>query len=67
MILGSMDPVGQLLDQITETLPEDRRALRRLKTRLAAEVHAPLIRNDALLGRYRQEVAHGLRQADARV
>ncbi|MBI4003525.1 MAG: tRNA uridine(34) 5-carboxymethylaminomethyl modification radical SAM/GNAT enzyme Elp3 [Candidatus Omnitrophica bacterium] len=48
-------------------LPEDRRALRKLKTRVAAEAHAPLIRNDALLGRYRHEVARGQRPADARV
>jgi len=67
MILATMDPVGQLLDQITETLPEDRRALRKLKTRIAAQTHTPLIRNDALLGRYRHEVAHGQRPADERL
>ncbi|MDP3703046.1 MAG: tRNA uridine(34) 5-carboxymethylaminomethyl modification radical SAM/GNAT enzyme Elp3 [Candidatus Omnitrophota bacterium] len=62
-----MDTIGQLLDRITETLPTDRRALRRLKTRIAAESRSPLIRNDALLTRYRQEVAHGLRQPDERL
>ena len=62
-----MDPVGQLLDQITDTLPEDRRALRKLKTRIAAESRGRLIRNDALLGRYRQEIADGLRRPDERL
>ena len=65
--VGIMDPVGQLLNQITDTLPEDRRTLRRLKTRIAAQGKSPLIRNDALLDRYRREVAHGLRRADERV
>ena len=62
-----MDAVGQLLNHIADTLPTDRRALRKLKTRIAAQTHAPLIRNDALLGRYRDEVARGLRASDARV
>src|SRR3989338_6559129 len=62
-----MDAVGQLPDQIADTLPADRRALRKLKTHIAAESRSPLIRNDALLTRYRQEIAHGLRQPDERV
>ena len=62
-----MDAVGILLDQITETLPEDRRALRRLKTRIAAEGASPLIRNDALLDRYRRDVAQGVRRPQERV
>jgi elongator complex protein 3 len=65
--MATMDAVGQLLNQIADTLPEDRRALRQLKTRVAAEARVPLIRNDALLGRYREEVARGLRTSDARV
>lgn len=59
-----MDAVGQLLNHIAETLPADRRALRQLKTRIAAQTHTALIRNDALLGRYRDEVARGLRPSD---
>src|SRR3989338_10590606 len=62
-----MDAVGQLPDQIADTLPADRRALRKLKTHIAAESRSSLIRNDALLTRYRQQVADGLRQPDARV
>ena len=56
-----MDAVGTLLDQITSTLPEDPRALRRLKIHVATLSGQPLIRNDALLRRYRQEVTRGLR------
>jgi len=62
-----MDAVGLLLDQITATLPRDRRYLRRLKTGVAAASHQPLIRNDALLARYRTEVAGGLRSPSAEV
>ncbi|MBI4342136.1 MAG: tRNA uridine(34) 5-carboxymethylaminomethyl modification radical SAM/GNAT enzyme Elp3 [Candidatus Omnitrophica bacterium] len=64
---GDMDPVGTLLNRIADTLPEDRAALRRLKTRVASESGAPLIRNDALLDRYRAEVAAGRRPLDARL
>src|SRR3989338_8366648 len=66
-MMTTMDAVGQLLDQITDTLPEDRRALRKLKTRIAAESRGRLIRNDALLSRYRQEIADGLRRPDERL
>ncbi len=62
-----MDAIGLLLEQIAETLPYDRAHLRTLKTRIAAQTKAPLIRNDALLSRYRQELAEGVRQRDARV
>ena len=62
-----MDAVGLLLDQIAETLPEDRTQLRRLKNRVAAAAKAPLIRNDALLTRYRTEVAQGRRQPNSRL
>ena len=61
------DAVGTLLEEIAATLPESRAALRRLKTRVASEAGTPLIRNDALLTRYRDEVAQGRRLADPRV
>ena len=60
-IIIGMDPVAVLLDQITETLPQDRRSLRKLKTSLAARLKTSLIRNDALLARYRLDVDMGLR------
>jgi elongator complex protein 3 len=59
-----MDPVGLLLDQIARTLPLDRRQLRKLKTRVASETSQPLIRNDALIIRYKAELASGLRLPD---
>ena len=62
-----MDPVGVLLDQITDTLPCNRAELRRLKTQVAVQAHRPLIRNDALLERYRLEVAQGRRTPNARL
>ena len=62
-----MDAVGTLLDRIADTHPEDRAALRRLKIRIASEAGAPLIRNDALLQRYRMEVAEGLRAPDTQL
>ena len=62
-----MDAVGALLAQISATLPESRAALRKLKTAVAARVKEPLIRNDALLDRYRLELAGGLRSPDARL
>ena len=62
MILATMDAVGILLDQIAEALPRDRRQLRQLKTAVASKARLPLIRNDALLARYREDVASGLRR-----
>lgn len=62
-----MDAVAALLDHISETLPENRQALRKLKTRIAVQSGAPLIRNDALLLRYRADVAGGARRADERL
>ncbi|MBI2104811.1 MAG: tRNA uridine(34) 5-carboxymethylaminomethyl modification radical SAM/GNAT enzyme Elp3 [Candidatus Omnitrophica bacterium] len=59
-----MDTVGTLLEQLAETRPATRAALRQLKLRAAALAGAPLIRNDALLARYRAEVARGLRAPD---
>ncbi|MBI3011087.1 MAG: hypothetical protein HYY58_01150, partial [Candidatus Omnitrophica bacterium] len=64
---GGRDAVGLLLDQIADMLPQDRAALRMLKTSVAAETRGPLIRNDALLERYRSDVAKGLREPNERV
>ncbi len=60
--MAEMDAVGLLLEDIGEALPADRQALRKLKTRIASAARAPLIRNDALLIRYRAEVADGRRR-----
>lgn len=57
-----MDTVGVLLNRIAEKLPASRTELRRLKISVAAESGFSLIRNDALLARYRSEVAEGRRQ-----
>ncbi|MBI1992659.1 MAG: hypothetical protein HYS71_05455, partial [Candidatus Omnitrophica bacterium] len=64
---GGRDAVGLLLDQIADTLPESRAVLRKLKTSVAAETRGLLIRNDALLERYRSDVAKGLREPNERV
>jgi elongator complex protein 3 len=62
-----VDAVDLLLNHITESLPVDRAALRRLKRQVAARTSQPLVRNDRLLRRYRDEVASGARQADSRI
>ena len=62
-----MDAVGELLDQVAETLPENRAALRKLKSRIAARTGTSFIRNDALLDRYRAEVTLGTRRPDKRL
>ena len=62
-----MDPTGLLLDAITESLPEERNSLRQLKKRIAETTRTPLLRNDRLLRRYREDVAQGTRLADERV
>lgn len=62
-----MDAIGLLLDQVAKTLPHDRAQLRKLKTSAAARLGTPLIRNDTLLARYRDEVALGSRRADGRL
>ena len=56
-----------LLERIAAALPQDRRALRKLKTAVAAQTARPLIRNDALLKRYREELVRGLRPPDQRL
>ena len=60
-----MDAIGLLLDQIAQTRPADRRALRRLKARVASRTATSLIRNERLIARYRDEVAHGQRLPDS--
>ena len=62
-----MDAIGYLLDQITETLPETRAQLRRLKIATATQTRSPLIRNELLLARYRQDLASGQRTPQKRV
>jgi elongator complex protein 3 len=72
-----MDAVTRLLDQIAETMPAHRLALRRLKTAAAAQAGGPagrrtgqaggLIRNDVLLARYRADVAGGRRHRNERL
>ena len=62
-----MDIVGQLLNQIADTLPTNRVELHKLKIAIATQSHAKLIRNDLLLHRYRLEVAQGQRTADTRL
>ena len=59
-----MDAIALLLDTIAQERPQDRQALRKLKTSVASQAKSPLIRNDVLLNRYRQEVASGARQPD---
>jgi elongator complex protein 3 len=63
----TMDAVGVLLDRLTETLPQSRTHLRRLKTRVASQTRQSLIRNDALLDRYRHDVTRGLRRPNKRL
>ncbi len=58
------DPVSLLLDRILRERPCDRAHLRRLKAGVAASTRGALIRNDALLRRYRQGLAEGMRQPD---
>ena len=60
-----MDSVALLLNEIAETLPKSRQALRRLKARAAERAGQPFVRNDALLARYRQDVAAGERAPTA--
>ncbi len=62
-----MDAVGLLLDSIVETRPENPTQLRKLKSRVAAKARVPLIRNDALLKRYRTDLALGRRAPDSRL
>ncbi|MBI4597078.1 MAG: tRNA uridine(34) 5-carboxymethylaminomethyl modification radical SAM/GNAT enzyme Elp3 [Candidatus Omnitrophica bacterium] len=57
-----------LLEEIARTLPENRTALRKLKTAVASQTRrAALIRNDALLRLYRRQVEHGQRASNERL
>ncbi len=57
----SFDPVGFLLDQLEQTPHLGRDGLQKLKNQVARRVGGPLLRNDVLLGRYRQQVTLELR------
>ncbi|HEX9779619.1 MAG TPA: tRNA uridine(34) 5-carboxymethylaminomethyl modification radical SAM/GNAT enzyme Elp3 [bacterium] len=62
-----MDAVAELLNRLDESPPENPLALRRMKIRIAGETGAGMIRNDALLARYRADVAHGSRSRSERL
>ncbi len=59
-----MDPVTLLLDELIRVRPRTRQALRQAKTRVAAATGTGLLRNEALLRRYREDVARGARACD---
>jgi len=61
-MIGVMDAVDLLLDEIETALPQTRRDLRRLKASVASRTHSALLRNEALLARYRQDLRLGCRQ-----
>lgn len=62
-----MDAVETLLNELAEAPPEDRQALRRAKARVASQFGEPMIGNDALLLRYRDDLAAGRRRRDERL
>lgn len=62
-----MDAVTELLNAISQEKPKDAQELRRLKNRVAARTRRPLVRNDALLALYRQQIAEGERTQDAAI
>ncbi len=62
-----MDAESLLLESIAKNMPVDRRALRQLKRLVAVQTRTPLLRNDALLARYRLEIAQGKRSADGKL
>ena len=57
----TMDPVSALLDKLSEQPAMSRAQLLRVKRELAGQLRGSLIRNDALLSRYRAEVHRGAR------
>src|SRR3989338_7283381 len=61
------DTVSLLLDRLAAAPPDDRLALRKAKADVAARTGGRLIRNDALLARYREDVAAGARTRDVRL
>ena len=66
-MMVAMDAVDLLLDHIAQAVPDTRAQLRQLKTRVASHTRAPFIRNDALLARYRFDVARGTRLLNRRL
>ncbi|MDP3766401.1 MAG: radical SAM protein, partial [Dehalococcoidia bacterium] len=62
-----MDAIQTLLEDLALSPPEDRQALRRAKARVASRFGEPMIGNDALLLRYREDVAAGRRGRDPRL
>lgn len=62
-----MDHIGLLLDELSRDIPASPTHLLRAKRQAARRTGAPLVRNDALLRRYREEVGDGRRPADRRL
>ncbi len=62
-----MDAIETLLNELAEAPPQDRQELRRAKARVASQFGGPMIGNDVLLGRYREDLAAGRRHRDARL
>ena len=60
-----MDTVEELLDQLTQQPPSDRRGLFAAKRAVARRARQPLLRNDVLLRRYRTDVEQGRRSPSA--
>ncbi len=58
------DPTELLLEAIAKERPQDANALRKLKSRVAAQSKTSLVRNDAVMTLYRQQVANGTRTKD---
>jgi elongator complex protein 3 len=61
------DALTELLDAVTTQRPDGRTELLRLKRELARRHGTGLVRNDALLRRYREDVTAGRRTSDGRV
>jgi elongator complex protein 3 len=66
-MMTAMDAVALLLDDIAQTPDADRNTLRRVKRRIASRTGVALLRNDALLARYRADVAAGRRLRNERL
>lgn len=60
-MIADMDPIGSLLDALGAVQPATPQTLRRLKIRFAPAFGGRLMRNDALLARYREDLASGRR------
>ncbi len=59
-----MDAVTALLDELSRQIPTDRAQLLKAKRAAARRAGTPLLRNDALLRRYRDDVLDGSRPAN---